>query len=106
MRKLNLLKYTDSEGIKHCLDIIEKASHKWGKISDVIFSDAGRSSALQQRFREPSQCLRQTLIDGFIENTPPEPYSQNWNGLIELIDDVGLGTLAKEVKYALAHEQS
>ena len=37
---------------------------------------------------------------GFIENKP-EDYSQDWRGLIELLDDVDLKALAEKVKHAL-----
>jgi hypothetical protein len=50
---------------------------------------------------DPNEYLRQTFIDHFIIKKP-QGYTQDWNGLIELLDDVGLETLAENVKGALA----
>lgn len=80
-----------------------KASHAWKKIADLICSDPNRTSAIQQQYPNPGDCLRQILLDCFINNEPDD-YSQNWSGLIELLDDAVGDTLAQEVKYALSHQ--
>ena len=41
------------------------------------------------------------FIENFI-NKKPQRYSQDWKGLIELLDDVRLETLAKKVKDAVS----
>ena len=92
-----ILKYTD-KGEKKKLRIIEAASHKWKDIASIISEDAHQTSEKYQG--DPKECLRQVLINNFIDKKP-QNYSQDWKGLIELLDDVGLETLAKEVEYAL-----
>ena len=42
----------------------------------------------------------QVFIRYFIDKKPKN-YSQDWKGLIELLDDVGLERFAKEVEHAL-----
>ena len=42
------------------------------------------------------------MIEDFINKKPAE-YSNDWNGLIELLDNVDLEALAGKVKYALTH---
>ena len=98
--ELIILKYTD-KGKKKKLRIINAASHKWKDIASIISEDAHQTSVLEEKCRgDPNECLRQVLINNFIDKKP-QKYSQDWKGLIELLDDVGLETLAKEVEYTL-----
>ena len=58
-------------------------------------------TVLEQKYsNDPEECLRQTLIENFI-NKKPKKYTQDWNGLIELLEDVDLETLAEKVKDAV-----
>ena len=95
------LRYRE-DGEKKKLHIIKEASHKWKDIAGVISNDPNRISLLEQQHPgKPEDCLRQTLVDDFI-NQKPEDYSQDWRGLIELLDDVDLKTLAEKIKRALS----
>ena len=96
-----ILKYTD-KGEKKKLRIISKASHKWKDIASLICDDANKTSMLEQQCQNnPNECLRQVFIQDFI-NKKPQNYSQDWGGLIELLDDIDLETVAKEVEHALS----
>ena len=98
--ELLILKYT-SKGKKQKIRIISEASHKWKVIASLICDDANRTIVLEQKCpNDPEECLRQTLIENFI-GKKPKKYSQDWNGLIELLDDVDLETLAEKVKDAI-----
>ena len=98
--ELVLLKYTD-KGKKEKLRIINKASHKWKEIATLICGDANVTAKLEDQHRgDPNECLRQTFISYFI-GKKPQRYTQDWNGLIELLDDIDLETLAENVKHAL-----
>jgi hypothetical protein len=95
-----ILKYTD-KGKKHKLRIINEASHKWKDMASIICGDVNVTTKLEDKHRgDPNECLRQTFIGYFISKKP-QGYTQDWNGLIELLDDVGLETLAENVKHAL-----
>ena len=99
---LTVLKYTDEkEGIMR-VEIIQDASHKWKDIAALILDGANRIDLLENRYHNAIDCLRQTFIEGFIDNKPKR-FSQDWNGLIELLNDVKLGTLAEKVHKALSH---
>ena len=90
------------KGERKKIRIINEASHKWKDIADLICDSANKTSVLEQRYpNEPKDRLRQVFIDNFI-NKKPQNYSQDWRGLIELLDDVDLKTLAENVKYALS----
>ena len=97
--ELLLLKYTN-KGKQHKLRIIKEASHKWKDIANLICGDANLTITLEDKCRgDPNECLKRTFIDYFI-NKKPQRYTQNWKGLIELLDDVDLETLAEKVKHA------
>ena len=98
--ELLILKYTD-KGKKHKLRIVDEASHKWKDIANLICGDVNVTIKLEDLCRgDPNECLKRTFIDYFI-NKKPQGYTRDWNGLIELLDDIKLQTLAEEVKYAL-----
>jgi hypothetical protein len=99
--ELLILKYTD-KGEKKRLGIINEACHMWKDITTLICNDRNIVRVLEQQYRgDPKECLRQTFVDNFIYKKP-QNYSQDWIGLIELLDDVGLETLAEDVRHALS----
>ena len=87
------------------LRIIDSAKHKWKEITSLICSDANKISILEKQYNSLDDCLRQVLIECFIENKP-QNYSQDWSGLIEVLDDVGLQALAKDVEKFLTGSQT
>jgi hypothetical protein len=98
--ELLILKYTD-KGKKHKIRIISEASHKWTNIANLICGDVNVTNVMREKCQgDPNECLKQVFIDYFL-NKKPQGYTQDWNGLIELLDDVELETLAENVKYAL-----
>ena len=102
MNGLLILKYKD-KGENKKLRIITDASHKWKTIANLICGESiNVASVLEQKCRgDPEECLKQAFIQNFISKRP-HGYSQDWNGLIELLDDVNLETLAENVKHALS----
>ena len=96
-----ILKYTD-EGVKKKVRIINTACHQWKDIASLICGDTNTTIALEKQYQsDPKECLRQVFIHNFM-NKKPLKYSQDWSGLIELLDDIGLETVAKEVEHALS----
>ena len=71
-------------------------------IVSLICDDPNKTKVLEEKYHSDSnECLRQIFIENFI-NKMPQRYSQNWSGLIELLDDVGLETLVEKIKCALS----
>ena len=102
LNELLILKYMDI-GEKKKLRIISEASHKWKNIANLICGDSNVTTVLEQKCHDdPEECLKRTFIDNFISKKP-QNYTQDWNGLIELLDDIGLETLAENVKQALPY---
>ena len=69
----------------------------WNSILGVSYAILAK---LEKNYRDHRDCLRQVFFDHFIENKP-QRYSQDWNGLFELLDDVGFLILTHKLKSAL-----
>ena len=96
-----MVKYKEN-GEEKKVRIIKEASHMWKDIASSICDDHNKIRVLEQQFPgNPRECLRQTFIDDFL-NKKPAGYSQDWSGLIDLLDNVDLETLAEKVKHALS----
>ena len=97
-----MLKYKE-RGQEKKLRIIKEASCKWKDIASLICENPNKVSILEEVHRgRHEDCLRQTLIEDFINKKPAE-YSHDWNGLIELLDNVDLEALAEKLKNAFEH---
>ena len=100
LKELMMLKYTE-KGEEKKIRIIKEASHQWKDIACLICDNPNKVSKLEDEHRgKHDHCLRQMLVDDFI-NKKPADYSHNWSGLIELLDSVDLEELAGRVKHAL-----
>ena len=104
MVELTLLKYTTKEGNKK-VRILKDASHKWKTIANLISSDTNKATTLAQQYTDPQDCLQELLVECFI-NKKPDKYQHNWNGMIELLSDVELESLAENVSEALGHPRT
>ena len=102
LAQLVVLKYNDKDGKKKIIYILREAACNWRDIACLIYPeyDTNRMKVLEERHKEQVECLRQTLLEGFVHKVPLN-YTQDWKGLIELLDDVGLDALAKKIKHAL-----
>ena len=101
MRQLIVLKYVD-KGEEKRIHILDEAVSKWKEIGYLVYPDSDRNkvSTLERQYKEHNECLQQIFREGFLDNKP-ENYSQDWNGLIDLLNDVKLTPLAKKVEHAL-----
>ena len=101
LKELMMLKYKD-KGQEKKVRIIKEASCKWKDIASLICENPNKVKVLEDENRgRHEDCLRQTLVEDFISKKPAD-YSQDWSGLIELLDNVDLEALAENVKNALS----
>ena len=101
LRKLDFV----SNGQTVSIDIISKASHKWTKIADFITTEHNVVDNLRDEFRgKNEEAFRKLMVEHFIEKKPHR-YSQDWKGLIDLLDDAGLGSLASDIDKAFMPRQ-
>ena len=78
------------------LPIIKHTSFKWKDIAKLIGCPTQRMKALEEQYKYQDDRLKQALIENFIQSKPKH-YSQDWSGLAELLNDVGLTSLAKNI---------
>ena len=102
LNDLIVLKYTD-KGEKKKIRIISETSHKWKAIACLICDAPNKTTVVQEScLNDPDECLRKVIFEDFISKKPKK-YSQDWNGLIEMLEDVELQSLAEKVKAALSY---
>ena len=103
---LQLLKRCNDVGKTiYTVNIIDAASHKWKDIACRLSDNPNKASALSQQFcGNPTECLRQLFLECFINNKPANGYSQDWNGIICLLEYVQLQMLAAKVREMVATE--
>ena len=98
-----MLKYKDKEQCSQKLRILENAKHKWKDIASLICRDPNRICTLENQYNNnPGDCCREVFIECFINGKPSGGYSPDWNGLIELLNDVHLETLAEQTRSAVS----
>ena len=97
--ELEVLKYMKGDQMIR-LKIISRASHKWRDIAALVSQDTNKADNLEQKYTNPVHCLRQIFREDFISKKPTS-YSQNWEGLIEVLYDVEEDNLAEEVKHVI-----
>ena len=99
--ELLLLKYKNENHDTVRVRIISRAQHKWKDIAGLICQDSNIVPTLEEKYKsDPKDCCQQVFVDYFINNKPKR-YPHNWSGLIELLKDVELETLADDVKKAV-----
>ncbi len=97
MSNLVLLKWTDSNGKKHRIHIISELSPKWSDISDLL----GFSPALTQQIE--LNCSRvqdrgkEAMRLWLCSKEGAYRYPTTWEGLIELLEDIELSSLASDI---------
>ena len=94
-------KYTE-RGEKKNLEIISRASHKWRDIASLLSDDPNVANTVEKKHPgDVNECLKLVFTDYFI-GKKPQDYSHDWNGVIEVLEDVGLQTLADNVNKAVS----
>lgn len=97
---ISLIKWTDEKGKVQRFYLMDKISHKWrdiGELLDIPYSEL--ESIFMKCHGNPKDCCRD-ILGQWLENPPPE-YSATWQGLIDLLEDSRLGQVASELRIAL-----
>ena len=107
MRQLTMIKYTKN-GEEKTINVISRAAHSWTKIADLITDDLHVVDNLRDEYRgKNEEAFKQLLKDHFIGANPIfGGYTQDWKGLVKLLNDVRLGSLASEVEEAIKSQSS
>ena len=101
----NVIKYKGKDGSKKLLHILSRGSNVWKGIAGQLFPDEPNlvNSLGQKYLNDPTECLRELLQD-FLSKRLPDKYSRDWNGLVELFDDLKEVALAEEIKEAVLNK--
>ena len=80
--------------------IIDRVCHKWKTIATLVSPKNNTIEVLGQRYsNDPYQCVQKVFQDCFISNKPAfGRYSQDWDGIIELLKDIEEEALSEEVR--------
>ena len=99
--ELSHLKYEKDGDIKK-ISIIKAASPKWEDITQQLApKDPNLIKKLADKYLDNhEECLHAVLVEYFL-NKKPEHYDNDWDGFLELLDDVSLNELTAEIKDAL-----
>ncbi len=110
-KHLNLIKWTpeSSAGVKK-IRIAESIASKWKEVANLIGLRGPQISNIENcgSGKTPVQCL-DDVLQAWEENKDDEnqiDYPYNWNGLLELLNDMEYRVLATNVRKALASEQN
>jgi hypothetical protein len=97
---LQLLKLNDKSGKTMKISIFDRVCHKWKTIATLLSEKSNTIEVLDLQYRnDPSQCVRRVFQDCFISNKPAfGRYSQDWDGIIELLKNIEEETLSEEVR--------
>ena len=101
----NLIKYKGKDGSTKRLHILTKASHRWKDVATTLFpEDTNLVDNLGPKHRDiPTDCLRE-LLQNFLTKGLPDDYTRDWNGIIDLFQDLGEEALAKEIREAVINK--
>ena len=95
-----MLEWTDKDGQPQSLRVRDEMSVKWDDAGDLLELTPVRLQGIDSHRRgDVRQCCREVLID-WIKNGSPR-YPPTWDGLIKLLINLELSSIADTLKLAL-----
>ncbi len=95
-----MLKWTDKDGQPQTLKVKDQMSVKWEEVGDLLELTPARLRGIDSERRGiVRRCCRDVLMD-WIKNGSPH-YPPTWDGLIQLLIDLELSSIADTLKLAL-----
>ena len=102
LKKLSLLKWTDSNGQPQELRLLDELSARWQEVGDLLELSPSRLDGIEvQRRCDARMCCRDVLLDWL--KMDEGSYSVNWDGMLCLLKDMKLSALARILQEALEH---
>ncbi len=100
MKKLIILKWTDTGGQPKTLRLIDEMISHWRKAGELLDLTAANLECISEKHRrDVRECLRDILRD-WVQSDSSD-YPATWGGLLSLLDDLELHTCAKSLQAAL-----
>ena len=103
---VDLIKWEDENGVKRELRIYSKIAHKWGQIATRLSFELGEIESIRKNYPIDDNDRVTAVLRRWFDNARNLPnasrYPKSWQGLINLLEDAGLGEVAEELKKALS----
>lgn len=103
LSKLTLFKWTSSSGEVKKLTIIERISLSWRSVGLLIGLNMSELDTIQQKTLNDNHQSCQRVFSKWFDNNGHPSYPITWEGVQELLRDVKMETVAKDLKEALGH---
>ena len=103
LSNLHLLRWTNEKDVQQELRIIRDISPVWktaGDLLEIHHSDL-KCIEMEQHY-DPKSCCREVMLK-WLNQDKPSQYSADWQGLYKLLNDLELGSDAKQLKNAFPH---
>ena len=102
---LDLIRWEDENGATRELKIYSKTAHKWRQIATRLGIEPGEIESIEEN--NPKNHSRLVAVMGqWFDNANNLPnasrYPKSWPGLINLLEDAGLGMVAEKLQLALS----
>ena len=103
LNSLSLLKWKDECGKEQSLRLVEKVSHNWLAFGLAVGMEMDILEAWERQYHEDStRCLLEVMKRWLNMASTTGYYPTTWDGLCQLLVDVGYEKVANELKTALA----
>ena len=94
---LHLIKWKDKHGKIHRLKIVEKTGSKWHKIGILTNQSTEKLDNYREMMLNDQIKCCECVFDEWIKNNT-SPYRVTWEGLYELLMDVDLAEVQRELR--------
>ncbi len=94
-----MLEWTDKDGQPQILRVRDEMNANWDVAGDLLGLTPARLQIIDSQHRDVRQCCRDVLIDWIKYGSPY--YPPTWDGLIKLLIDLELSSIADTLKLAL-----
>ncbi len=98
MSNLVLLKWTDSNNKKQRIQIVSELSPKWSDISDVLGFSSALTQQIELNYHRVQDRCKEVMRLWLSSEEGSYRYSTTWEGLIELLEDIELSSLASDIR--------
>ena len=98
MSNLVLLKWTDSNNKKQKIPIISELSHKWSDISYRLGFSPALTQQIELNYHRVQDSCKEVMRLWLSSEEGAYRYSTTWEGLIELLEDIELSSLASDIQ--------
>ena len=97
-RCFQLIKWTNKEGNISCLRLYDEMAPRWKDVADLI----GMKTEIigMDHRHDARECIREVMKNWMSDTQNITTYPCTWKGLLELLDDVGLGKARENLQEA------